>query len=194
MIKRLLIVASLGLVLAGCVHVPKSAGGGGRSATTGSKNDPEQTSKAVVEIEGRFVKGQRAPKVVVESFEGTQVDMSQWYGEKAVVLDFWAGWCPFCIAEMPELEKAHRKYGEDLVMVGVHRTDTEPVSTGAKFAQERGVSYLLVKDSDGSIYRATGGLGMPVAVFIDKSGIVTEIKSGPKTTEEIEEKVEDLFL
>ena len=125
-------------------------------------------------------------------FEGGTHTISDYKG-KAVVLDFWAGWCPFCVAELPLLQEAQDKYPEDLVMIGVHRTDTESLSTGIRFANERGVSYLLVSDSNGSLYKAAGGFGMPVSVFIDKEGVVQEIKSGPKTEEEIKEKIEKLI-
>lgn len=153
---------------------------------TGS--DVSKTSQ----VSGGFVRGQLAPEVTFVDFEGNTHNLSDFRG-KAVVLDYWAAWCPFCIEEMPELQKAQDKYRDELVMVGVHRTDTEKAETGLVFARDRGVSYLLVKDGDGGLYRAVGGVGMPVAVFIDKDGIVTEIKSGPKTAEEIEEKVSKLL-
>lgn len=165
-------------------------GGGGNSLLQGQKQE-EGGSQEV--SGGRFVKGQKAPALKLQTFDGGTVDLATVYGTEAVVLDFWAAWCPFCVAEMPELQKAQRQYGDDLLMVGVHRTDTEAVSTGQRFADERGVTYLLVTDSDGSLYRAAGGLGMPVAVFIDRDGIVTEVKSGPKTAEEIGEKVGGLL-
>lgn len=139
-----------------------------------------------------FQKGQRAPDVSFVDFDGGTHKLSDFAG-KAVVLDFWAAWCPFCIEEMPELQKAQDKYKDKLVMIGVHRTDTEKPDAGLRFARERGVSYLLVADTDGSLYRAVGGFGMPVAVFIDSNGVVREVKSGPKTVEEIEEKIAALL-
>jgi len=144
------------------------------------------------QVAGSFTKGQEAPDVSFTDFDGNTHNLSDFAGQ-AVVLDFWAAWCPFCLAEMPELQAAQDKYGDELVMVGVHRSDTEKASKGLKFAEERGVSYLLVSDANGALYRAAGGFGMPVAVFIDSEGVVTEIKSGPKTTEEIEEKVGKLI-
>lgn len=162
---------------------------GGWFLLRGGPKDTEETLKIQpAQVQGKFLKGQKAPDVAFVDFEGNTYQLSQFAG-KAVVLDFWAGWCPFCIEEMPELQKAQDRHGEVLVMIGVHRTDTEGPSTGLEFAKARGVSYLLISDSNGSLYRAAGGFGMPVAVFIDKEGIVREVKSGPKTEEEIEEKI-----
>jgi thiol-disulfide isomerase/thioredoxin len=144
-----------------------------------------------VNVSGEFVRGEITPDVTFSDFEGNSYNLTDFRG-KAVVLDFWAGWCPFCVNEMPELQAAQDEYGDDLVMIGVHRTDTEDLEDGLEFADERGVTYLLVSD-DGTMYRAAGGFGMPVAVYIDKDGVVTEIKSGPKTKKEIVEKVGNLL-
>ena len=152
----------------------------------------QTTKSSPATVSSSFVRGQKVPEVSFTDFDGNTHKLSDFIG-KAVVLDFWAAWCPFCLEEMPELQKAQDKYGDDLVMIGVHRTDTESVSRGLGFAQDRGVTYLLVTDPDDSLYRATGGIGMPTAVFIDKEGVVQEIRSGPKTAEEIAEKVGGLI-
>jgi len=166
-----------------------------QQSTSGNLGSIEQpTSKdqiREVSVNGEFVRGEIVPEAAFSDFEGNSYNLSDFEG-KAVVLDFWAGWCPFCINEMPELQSAQDEFGDELVMIGVHRTDTEDPDVGLKFAEERGVTYLLVSD-DGTLYRAAGGFGMPVAVFIDKEGVVTEIKSGPKTKEEIKGKIEALI-
>lgn len=143
------------------------------------------------QISENFVKGQIAPDVTFTDFNGNIHNLSDFRG-KAVVLDFWAAWCPFCIEEMPELQKAQERYKDKLVIIGIHRTETERKDIGFEFAKARGVSYLLVTDSDGSLYRASGGIGMPVAVFINGEGRVVEIKSGPKTAGEIGGKIQNL--
>lgn len=150
-----------------------------------------QPSLQHVQGSAGFNKGEQAPEFVLTDFAGQTHRLSDFQG-RAVVLDYWAAWCPFCVEEMPKLQEVQDKYKDKLVMIGVHRTDTEKTAVGQKFAADRGVSYLLVVDNDGSLYRAAGGFGMPVAVFIDKSGVVQEVKSGAKTGKEIEEKVEKL--
>lgn len=149
-------------------------------------NQPAQSSRVEV--------GQPAPEVSFTDFSGNNSRLSDYRG-KAAVLDFWAAWCPFCLEEMQELQKVQDKYGNGLVILGIHRTATESKQTGERFAQDRGVSYTLVVDPQDTLYRtfSTGISAMPLAVFIDQEGVIREIKFGPKTTEEIQEKVADLL-
>lgn len=148
-----------------------------------------QTEKVSFEV------GQKAPDFTLKDFAGKDISLSEFYGKKAVVLDFWAAWCPFCVEEMPVLEKAQQVYEDNLVMIGVHRTDSgEGIETGKKFADERGVTYLLVQGTEDIYDASTKGVkGMPVAVFIDKAGIVHDVKIGPKTAQEIEQKITSLL-
>ena len=185
--QRTLIVGIVlvGLVI-GVIFVVRSASVPGTTPQAQRVSPPRESS---------FVVGKKAPDFTLKDFDGNEVFLASFYGKKAVVLDFWAAWCPFCVSEMPELEKAQNAYADKLVMIGVHRTDSnESIATGKKFADEQGVTYLLLQGTS-AIYRAsTKGLqGMPVAVFIDKNGVVQEVKVGPKTESEIKEKVDRLF-
>lgn len=144
------------------------------------------------QVTGLFVKDQDAPDYVLTDFDGNPHKISDYKG-KVVVLDFWAAWCPFCVDEMPELQKAQDENKDNVVIVGIHRTDTESIETGNSFAQKRGVKYLLVSDEDGKLYDASGSFGMPVAIYVDKKGIVREIKIGPKTADEINTTIKGLL-
>ena len=58
------------------------------------------------------------------AFEATTLDgkpfkLSDLRG-KVVLLDFWATWCAPCVAELPNVTKAHEQYSDDgLVAVGI---------------------------------------------------------------------------
>ena len=62
---------------------------------------------------------------------------------KVVFVNFWATWCPPCIAEMPDLVELQEKYRDQLLVIGVSE-DEEPVDVVRKFAAERGVNYPIV--------------------------------------------------
>ena len=144
--------------------------------------------------EGSSEVGQKVLDFELEDFNGGKVKLSDFAG-KSVFIDFWAAWCPFCVSEMPEIEKIHQEFKDKLVVLGIHRSETEAIDAGAKFAKERGVTYPLLKDAKGSVYKTlTGGRQfMPYAIYLDKDGKIFKVKAGPKTAEEISEAVNGLL-
>ena len=77
--------------------------------------------------------------------EGEEVDFMQVFRHgKPVVLNFWAGLCPPCRAEMPGFQRVHDDLSDDYIMVGV---DIGPfVGLGSHddargFMREFGIGY-----------------------------------------------------
>ncbi len=66
--------------------------------------------------------------------EGEAVSLNQFKG-KPILLNFWATWCPPCIAEMPDLQKLYDSYGQEAAFLLV--TDEKPETIDA-FMQKRG--------------------------------------------------------
>ena len=53
--------------------------------------------------EGGIMLGAAAPSAKVTMLDGTATDLSKFYGDKPVVLEFWATWCPLCKKLEPSL-------------------------------------------------------------------------------------------
>lgn len=65
--------------------------------------------------------------------------------EGTAVLNFWATWCTACIAEMPELEALHQRFGaRGLRVVGISLDEGRPAEAVRAFLTERGVTYEQV--------------------------------------------------
>jgi thiol-disulfide isomerase/thioredoxin len=72
---------------------------------------------------------------------GDIVPMDQFKG-KVIFINFWATWCPPCIAEMPAINKLYQKMGDDIVFI--------MLSMDQEF--ETAVSFKKRKDYDFPIY------------------------------------------
>lgn len=87
----------------------------------------------------------------------------------AVVLNFWASWCVPCREEAPLLGGVARDYrSRGLLVVGVDTQDLE--SPARAFLAQYKVTYLNLRDPDGSVGRLFGTTGVPETFFIDADG------------------------
>lgn len=144
-----------------------------------------------VKILEQFVVGKPAPSFSSQTMQGDPFDVSEYYGRKAIILNFWASWCPDCLIELPELQNMYQLNTDQLMVIGIHRTETETIASGLDFIRDIDITFPLVQDN-GNIYTATGGIGMPVAVFINQEGVVNRIKIGPKNPSQLTEEMKQL--
>lgn len=86
-----------------------------------------------------------------------------------VILNFWASWCAPCREEAPVLARLARDYrARGLLVVGVDTQDLE--APARAFLAHYGVTYLNLRDPDGSAGRLLGTTGVPETFFIDTAG------------------------
>lgn len=134
-----------------------------------------------------------APDFELQTYDGKSVRLSDFRGKKPVFLNFWAGWCPFCLEEMPLMAQTQEKFKDQYLTIGVNRG--ESLKTARKFSDKVGVTnrLLLVLDPADATYGLYGGFAMPYSLFIDKSGVIRDIKLGPLTPEELEQKIQKIL-
>jgi thiol-disulfide isomerase/thioredoxin len=100
---------------------------------------------------------------------------------KVVLLDFWTYCCINCMHVLPDLTRLERKYGNELVVIGVH---------AAKFPAERDsenirqailryeIEHPVVNDSEMRVWQAYATRAWPTLVLIDPKGKVIGSHSG----------------
>ncbi len=134
--------------------------------------------------------GHPAPDVSFRLFDGSQATLADYRG-KPVVLNFWASWCPACVAEMPSFQQVHEEIGGEVLFLGLGVQDTRDAAEA--FVAQSGVTYLLGEDPDGSILGSFDGIAMPTTVFIDETGSVVGRHSGAIFEDDLRELIGDLF-
>ena len=107
--------------------------------------------------------------------DGAPQPLAQWRG-RALVVNFWATWCPPCVEEMPDLQKVRdefREKGVEVIGVGI-----DSAAKIAAFRDKYRLTLpLLVAGAGGSdLYRALGNTSgvLPYTVLIDANGRVRE--------------------
>jgi cytochrome c biogenesis protein CcmG/thiol:disulfide interchange protein DsbE len=127
---------------------------------------------------GRTTVGRPAPDFTTQTLDGGRVRLSQYRG-KPVLLNFWATWCAPCKDEMPLIQRASDIYkGQGLVVLAVNYQQTSASSMKA-FLRKVGARFTAVFDPAGQIAGEYGvNVGLPVTVFIDRSGVVSFMQLG----------------
>ena len=125
----------------------------------------------------------------------TAMSLSDLQG-KPLVLNFWAGLCPPCRAEMPDLQEFHGDYGDRVTLFGL---DIGPFmnlgsNQNAKdLIEELGVRYPAGTTSDEGVVRAYGILGMPSTFFITADGKIFRKWTGFLTEDDLVEVTEEML-
>lgn len=89
-----------------------------------------------------------------------EVDFSQY---KLVMLNYWEVWCPWCLKEMPDLERLWQKYKDDgLLIIGMY-TETQGLTETLK---ETGVTYPVIHYTDRPEYMTDS---IPMTIFFDSN-------------------------
>ena len=100
------------------------------------------------------------------------------------VINFWASWCVPCRREMPALEAAHLRYGDQVTFIGVNHQDGRDAALA--FLEETGVTYSSGYDPDGDVARRYGLFGLPTTILVDADGEIVATRTGEVTADELE--------
>lgn len=132
-----------------------------------------QTPVASTKMRGAAV-GQPAPDAPLALLDGAETSIAALQGN-VTVLSFWGTWCPYCIKEMPDLQRIKENY-PDVNVVLVNCGEDESVVSD--FAQRQGFDFMWALDPDYEVQRAYPTNGIPYTVVIDASGTVSDIFAG----------------
>ena len=115
---------------------------------------------------------------------------------KPIALNFWAGLCPPCRAEMPDMQDFYDENHQDILLVGI---DVGPYiglgdSNDAKALLESlGIQYPTGSTTQGSIMQDYGVLTMPTTIFITPQGEIFRKWSGPLNKEKLVELTREML-
>lgn len=118
----------------------------------------------------------------VDDVEGGELDNNE-FGDKILVVDFWATWCAPCREGIPHFVKLQEEFeNEDVQVLGVSMDspDDPQSSTGSvrRFLKANKVNYPCGMGTDRLAQRLPGEVKLPTTLFMDRMGNVRYIANG----------------
>jgi len=110
------------------------------------------------------------PDLTFTDAAGTVRHFAQWRG-RALVVNFWATWCPPCVAEMPALDRLHAALAREGIEVLALSNDRGGAAVVAPFYQRTGLRHIGIwLDPRGATGRALGVRVLPTTIILDRRG------------------------
>lgn len=137
------------------------------------------------------VPGQSAPVFSAPLLDGGQFHLADTEG-KVLLLDFWATWCPPCVASLPHLERIHGQFADrGFSVVGVNQEPGEEARVRA-FVAGRGLSFPSVVDH-GHVGTRYGVTSLPTTYLVDRKGKVRAVFRGLVPAGRLEQAIEEVL-
>jgi peroxiredoxin len=120
----------------------------------------------------------------LEALDGTEVSLSDYRGS-VVLVNFWATWCPPCRAEIPDIEAAYQaRQGDGFVVLGVSVEQAR--AAVAPFVEAVGMTYPVLLDEAGQVYRTYRAPGLPMSILLDENGVIRARHVGGMTRAQLD--------
>ena len=105
-----------------------------------------------------------------EDVESNKVSISN-FKDKLILVNLWATWCEPCKEEMPSLDRLQSLFDKNEFHILAISVDRGPKKNSLKFFSDFNIENIdLYFDDRNEIPREIKALGLPVSIFIDKSG------------------------
>lgn len=131
--------------------------------------------------------GTLAKAVTIEDLDGQPVDLGQFIGRKAVLLEFWATWCPLCRALEPKMEAARQRYGHRVEFIVVAVAVNQSKASIKRHLARHPMPFRVLWDTNGNAVRAFQAPSTSYVVVLDPSGTVRYTGAGAE--QDIQEAV-----
>lgn len=111
-----------------------------------------------------------------EDKSGKTVDLGSLKG-KVIFVNFWATWCPPCLAEMPSINKLYERYKRDKDVVFIMVDADSNLAKAQKYMDSRSYGmpvYSVASNIPENLFKGA----LPTTIVFDKQGRISYNESG----------------
>ena len=134
--------------------------------------------------------GQGAPDFSLANADAKNVSLADFKG-KAIILNFFANWCPPCRGEIPDFVALQKKYGDKgFTFIGVSLVGAQE---SKDFAAKMGINYPILID-DGKVSTLYGPVrSIPTTFVIGKDMKIVKMYIGARDKATFENDIKELL-
>jgi thiol-disulfide isomerase/thioredoxin len=145
--------------------------------------------------ESRAASAFAAPDFDLQDLNGSHVTLSQFRGQKPVLLYFWATWCHYCLAVRPAVIMLKKTLAPDIEILAIDVGTGDSLARVQRFEKADPAPYIVLYDTDSKVTRSYHIEGVPHFVLLDKNGEVkyhgNQLPSDPLSILRKEEQQQD---
>ncbi|BBN60587.1 TlpA disulfide reductase family protein [Hydrogenovibrio marinus] len=109
--------------------------------------------------------------IVLRDLDGNKIDVKKDYKGKALLINFWATWCPHCVEEIPSMNRALSQLDANhFAMVSV--SYREPKSVVKPFTEKVAVDFPVLLDEKGEVASKWKVFAFPSSFLVDRNGMI----------------------
>jgi thiol-disulfide isomerase/thioredoxin len=185
----LIAVVIIVLLIAACSSGPEATGPSS-TQTTPDESTPESSTTIPTAPRVNFL----APGFELETLDGRSVALESLQG-KYVMLNFWATWCGPCRHEMPFFQQIFEdEIWADRGLVIAAVNIGESAALAGSFMDYFELDFMVLLDSRQQVARVYNVSAIPTTFFIDKDGIIRDIRIGTFAAyADLEQQLENLL-
>lgn len=135
--------------------------------------------------------GNPAPDFTLTTLEGQEVTLSRQRG-KIVLLNFWSTECPFCVQEMPELQRFYEAHRDRVEVWTINSNPGDSPEEIRSFLEENDLTLPVLLDHEGVAAIAYQVAFIPATYLIDEEGVIRFNKVGAVAPGEMDGWLEEL--
>lgn len=114
-----------------------------------------------------------APDFELQDLKGTNVKLSQFRGDRPVMLYFWATWCPSCLSIKPHIAKVREKVTEkEMEILGINVGEGDSLEKVKRYQDGHPVTWPILYDTGSKVARTYKVQGIPMFVLVNKEGMI----------------------
>lgn len=145
-----------------------------------------------VTTSGKNVTPSATPDFTLPDLTGKDISLSNYLGNKIILLVFGATTCVYCRNQVPELKEIYEKFKKkDFVLLYIHVDESE--RRVKAFVKKNKIPYTVLLDEKGEAAYSYRVYGFPWIFLINRKGEVAFTYAGPTHREFLSGKIEELL-